>query len=85
MAKLERKNEILTPKVDATGSQSIKRETVEVEKVEEVVDPAKEAQQKKSRLRGIIIFGIIDLLLFGYIVYQIVMIFKDIVQAAANK
>ena len=72
MQNLERKKEILTPKVDETGSVAIKRATVEVERIEEQIDPAILEQKQKSRKRAIIVFGIINLILFGGIVYEIV-------------
>ncbi len=81
MQKLERTQEILTPKVDETGSVAIKRETVEVEKMEEEIDPAILEQKQKSRKRAIIAFGIIDLILFGAIVYQVVTLFIEIFQS----
>ncbi len=81
MQKLERKQEILTPKVDETGSVAIKRETVEVEKMEEEIDPAILEQKQKSRKRAIIAFGIVDLILFGAIVYQVVTLFIEIFQS----
>lgn len=81
MQKLERKQEILTPKVDETGSVAIKRETVEVEKMEQEIDPAILEQKQKARKRAIIVFGIIDLILFGAIVYQVVTLFMEIFQS----
>ncbi len=81
MQKLERTQEILTPKVDETGSVAIKRETVEVEKMEEEIDPAILEQKQKSRKRAIIAFGIVDLILFGAIVYQVVTLFIEIFQS----
>lgn len=81
MQKLERTQEILTPKVDETGSVAIKRETVEVEKMEEEIDPAILEQKQKSRKRAIISFGIVDLILFGAIVYQVVTLFIEIFQS----
>ncbi len=81
MQKLERTKEILTPKVDETGSVAIKRETVEVEKMEEEIDPAILEQKQKSRKRAIIAFGIVDLILFGAIVYQVVTLFIEIFQS----
>lgn len=81
MQKLERTQEILTPKVDETGSVAIKRETVEVEKMEEEIDPAILEQKQKSRKRAIIVFGIVDLILFGAIVYQVVTLFIEIFQS----
>ncbi len=84
MQKLERKKEILTPKVDETGTVAVKRETVEVEKMEEEIDPVILEQKKKSRKRAIIVFGIIDLILFGAIVYQVVSLFMEIFQSIGN-
>ncbi len=84
MQKLERKKEILTPKVDETGTVAVKRETVEVEKIEEEMDPVILEQKKKSRKRAIIVFGIIDLILFGAIVYQVVSLFMEIFQSIGN-
>ena len=81
MQKLERTQEILTPKVDETGSVAIKRETVEVEKMEEEIDPAILEQKQKSRKRAIIAFGIVDLILFGASVYQVVTLFIEIFQS----
>ncbi len=81
MQKLERTKEILTPKVDETGSIAIKRETVEVEKMEKEIDPAILKQKQKSRKRAIIVFGIIDLILFAAIVYQVVTLFIEIFQS----
>jgi hypothetical protein len=84
MQKLERKKEILTPKVDETGTVAVKRETVEVEKMEEEIDPVILEQKQKSRKRAIIVFGIIDLILFGAIVYQVVTLFMEIFQSIGN-
>ena len=81
MQKLERTKEILAPKVDETGSIAIKRETVEVEKMEKEIDPAILEQKQKSRKRAIIVFGIVDLILFGAIVYQVVTLFIEIFQS----
>jgi len=78
MGNLERKKEVLTPKTDSSGTRTIKRETVEVEKMEIEVDPTKLAEKRKSRLRLIIVFGIIDLILLGLVVYQVVSIFLQI-------
>ncbi len=84
MQKLERKKEILTPKVDETGTVAVKRETVEVEKMEEEIDPVILEQKQKSRKRAIIVFGIVDLILFGAIVYQVVSLFMEIFQSIGN-
>ena len=84
MQKLERKKEILTPKVDETGTVAVKRETVEVEKMEEEIDPVILEQKQKSRKRAIIVFSIIDLILFGAIVYQVVTLFMEIFQSIGN-
>ncbi len=84
MQKLERKKEILTPKVDETGTVAVKRETVEVEKMEEEIDPIILEQKQKSRKRAIIVFGIVDLILFGAIVYQVVSLFMEIFQSIGN-
>jgi hypothetical protein len=84
MAKLERNKTVLTPKVDKTGTQALKRETVEVERVEVEVDPNKELQLKKSRMRMIIAFFVLDLALFAVIIYQVVTIFMQIGSAATG-
>ena len=84
MQKLERKKEILTPKVDETGTVAVKRETVEVEKMEEEIDSVILEQKQKSRKRAIIVFSIIDLILFGAIVYQVVTLFMEIFQSIGN-
>lgn len=80
MTKIERNKELLTPKVDKKGTKAIKRSTVEIDRIEEPVDEIRVEQLKKSRLRLIVIFGIVDLVLFAFIVYQVVKIFMTIAQ-----
>ena len=77
MQKLEREQEILTPKVDETGTKKIKRETVEVEKVEQI-DPIVVEKKRKSRYKLIVVFGVIALILFAAIIYQVVTVFIEI-------
>lgn len=77
MQKLEREQEILTPKVDETGTKTIKRETVEVEKVEQI-DPIAVEKKRKSRYKLIVVFGVIALILFAAIIYQVVTVFIEI-------
>ncbi len=84
MQNLERKKEILTPKVDETGSVAIKRATVEVERMEEQIDPAILEQKQKARKRAIIAFGIINVILFGIIIWQVVTIFANIIKEFGN-
>lgn len=79
MQKIERKQDILTPKVDETGTKTIKRETVEVEKME-TLDPVDLEEKKKSRKRAIIVLGIVSAILFVAIIYQVVTLFIEIVQ-----
>lgn len=83
MAQLERKKEVLTPKTDKKGTKSIKRETVEVESMPEEIDETKVLQLRKSRIRLIIVFGIVDLLLFGLVVYQVVQVFLQIAKGVS--
>jgi|GEM_PF-2556392 hypothetical protein len=84
MAKLERNKEVLTPKADSTGTKALKRSTIEVEKVDAIEDPEKVLQLKKSRSRMIVVFAILDLLLFAVVIYQVVTIFMQIGSAASG-
>jgi hypothetical protein len=84
MAKLERDQTVLTPKADKTGTRALKRNTVEVEQITPEMDEAKVAQLKKSRMRMIITFFILDLALFAVVIYQVVSIFMQIGKAATN-
>ena len=84
MAKLERNKTVLTPKVDKSGSRTLKRETVEVERVAPEVNPNREMQLKKSRMRMIVVFFILDLALVAVIVYQVIAIFMQIAGVAGT-
>jgi len=78
MANLIRTKQVVTPSVDDKGNKVSSRGTVDVEKMPEKVDAILLEQTKKSRFIKIIIFAILDALLAGFLIYQVVTIFKTI-------
>ena len=78
MSNVIRTTEVSTPTTDKKGNKISSRGTVDVERIPEKVDKALLEQTKKSRFIKIIIFAILDLLLAGFLIYQVVTIFKTI-------
>lgn len=80
MSDIKRTKGLVAPKVDKGGHKVTSRGTVDIERMERKVDAATMKETQKSRMKGIIAFFAIDIVLLGFLVYQIVSIFKTIIE-----
>lgn len=62
-------------------TRSIDTKSIDVNKVD-TTSPELIIRKKKSRIRVMVVFGIVDLLLLGYLIYQVVEVFIGIVQGS---
>lgn len=79
MTEIRREKALVAPKVDEKGQNVSSRGTVDVERIEKEMDPRTLERIKKTRMKGIVVILVIDLILAGFLIYQIVSVFSTII------